>query len=421
MSLELAARLHQSAYLANQPQTLYALLEFKPGASLARLPLDLRLVLDTSGSMDWAAVAGVKGSKLALMRQAASAMIEGLALGDTVQVVSFDDQAHTLYAGCLTQDTDKKAVLRALKGLRTGGGTSILAGLEAALKEAPLPDRVARVVLVTDGQGEASEEAECARLAFAGRGKATWLVYGIGVDYNDGFLDGLANANGGQYVHLSSLEQASETFTSEAAVMGEIALTNLMVTIEPLDGVELVRADRIVPQLLPLSVHQPHFLSADLGDVDKARGQKLLLQFAVPARPAGNHGLARVRCGFHCPALKQLNVQRELLLTASFTLDAACLGPDGEVLRTVQLAGANRLYTLGLAEVAGGQGDAAIRTLGSAAGLYEHLGLAGVSDKLKTLTSSLSQAGAVDEEVKRTLTTMARQAWQPEDDHDALP
>jgi Mg-chelatase subunit ChlD len=420
MSLELTARLHQSAYAADQAQTVYALLDFQPGASIARLPLDLRLVLDTSGSMDYTAVEGVKGSKIALLRQAVIGMLEALQPGDHVQIVSFDEHAKTVFAGAITTDASKQAAIKAIKALRSGGGTSILGGLKGALSLAALPEHVARVVLVTDGQGEMSEEPDCERLAFDQRGVVTWLVYGIGVDYNDAFLDRLASANGGQYTHLSTLAQALTTFADEAVVMGEIALANLVVTIEPLAGVELVRADRIVPQTLALPVHMPHFLSADLGDVDKARGQRLLLQLAVPACAAGLHELVRVRCGFHVPALKLLNQQRELLLSVNFTSNPALWASDGEVLRTVQLAGASRLYTLGLAEVADGRGEAATRTLGSAAGLYEHLGLAGMSDKLKTLTSSLSQGG-LDEEVKRTLTTMARQAWKPEDDHGAVP
>jgi hypothetical protein len=52
-----------------------------------------------------------------------------------------------------------------------------------------------------------------------------------------------------------------------------------------------------------------------------------------------------------------------------------------------------------------------VRTLGSAAGLYDQLGLTGMSQQLVTLTSGLANGG-MDEDVKRTLTTMARQAWQ---------
>lgn len=412
MSLELSARTHQQAYLSDAAQTVYALVELMPDAQTARLPVDLRLVLDVSGSMGSPAAKTGKTTKLGLTRDAAIAMLDHLAPGDHLVVLSFDDAASELYAGTIHGPGDLVKAKKALAGLRVGGGTSILAGLEAAVAEPPLPDHVARLVLVTDGEGGKQEEPDCERLAFDARGQATWLVYGIGVDYNDNFLERLAGANGGRYVHLSDLRQAADAFAAEATAMAEVALASLVVTLEPAAGCELVRVDRIVPQTQPLPVHMPNFFSADLGDVDKARGQKLLVQLGVGAMGAGTHELARLRAGFHVPALKLLNQQRELVLAASFTADASALGTDAEVLRTAQLAGASRLYTLGLAEAADGRGDAAVRTLGSAAGVYEHLGLVDMGDQLRTLTSQLGQGDAMDEEVKRTLTTMTRQAWQ---------
>ncbi|MDB5098017.1 MAG: von Willebrand factor, type [Cyanobacteria bacterium RYN_339] len=419
MSLDLTTKLHQAAFQAGQPQSVYALLDFQPAATIARMPLDLRLVLDISASMSDQANPGDRATKLALLRDAVAGMMEDLQPGDHVKVVPFDDKSRVAYEGVIRTDADKQKAIAKVLALHTSGGTSILAGLECGLKEAALPGHVARVVLVTDGEGAQREEPDCERLAFDQRGKSTWLVYGIGIGYNDAFLDALARANGGQYVHLSNMQTAVAQFAAEMRVMGEIALTNLVVTLEPVPGVELVKVDRIVPQTLALPVHMPTFLSADLGDVDKARGQKLLVQLSVPALGVGDQPLLRVRCGFHVPALKLLNQQRDLLVTATFAAEAA--GPDGEVLRTVQLAGATRLATLGLAEAASGAGDAAVRTLGSAAGLYDALGMADMSAKLVTLSSGLAGTGAVDEDVKRTLTTMSRQAWQQGGGNDPLP
>lgn len=409
MSLELELQLHQAAFQANQPQTVYALVDLKPGALAARMPLDLRLVLDVSGSMSSQARKGDRQSKLDLMKKAAMGMVETLQPGDHLAIVAFDHEARQVFEGAIAGEADRQAACDKLKRLRESGGTSILAGLEAAVGQPTLPGHVGRAVLVTDGEGEAGEEPACQRLAFDQRGQLTWLVYGIGTQYNDVFLDSLAAANGGQYAHISDMHQAVAAFKAEAAVMGEIALAGLVLTVEPEPGIELVRADRIVPQTLPLPVHLPQFFSADLGDLDRVRGQKVLLQLSVPALAAGVQLLARLRCGYHVPALKLLNQQAHLPLVATFAAEAG--GSDPEVLRTVTLAGAGRLYTLGLAEAAQGAGDAAVRTLGSAAGLYDQLGLVGMSQQLVTLTSGLANGG-MDEDVKRTLTTMARQAWQ---------
>lgn len=411
MSLSLTPTLGQAAYLPGQPQAIYALLDFAPAGVTARMPLDLRIVLDDSGSMGSPAGTACNQSKRALVEEAVAGMLELVEPGDFVSITMFDDKAKTLFSGPINGPAERAQAIAALGKLGRGGGTQISAGLAKALQAPFLPDRVGRVVLVTDGE-TGGDEADCERLAFDQRGAASWLVYGIGVDYNDAFLDRVAQANGGMFVHLGDLAGAKAVFAQEVAVMAEVALTNLVVHVEPAPGLELARADRIVPQVLALPIHDPRFLAVDLGDVDRVRGQKLLLQLTVPALAAGRHPLAKIRCSYHVPARKLLNQVLELELAAVFSADAGQHAPDADVMRTAQLAGAGRLYTLGLAEAAAGQADASQRTLASAAGLYDHLGLDQVSDKLRTLTSGLATRGALDEDAKRTLTTMARQAWQ---------
>lgn len=413
MSLKLTPTFHQAAYQAQQAQSIYALLDFQPDGVSGRLPLDLRLVLDTSGSMDSQASAGGKESKLKLLKRAVAAMLDLLEPGDHVRLVRFEHNAQTIFDRVIHTPQDRQAAQTSLRNMHGGGGTSIKAGLDQVCGDAPLPDHVARVVLVTDGEGEAGEEALCERMAFDARGTLTWLVYGIGVEYNDAFLDRLASANGGQYAHLSDLQAATDTFAKEIMVMGEIALTGLVFDLDMAPGVELIKADRIVPQTVALPIHTPHYMSADLGDVDRQRGQKILIQLAIPAWPIGQAAVARVRASFHVPARKLLNQTLDLPLAIALVADARAIAPDAEVLRTAQLAGANRLYTLGLAEVAQGSAGAGARTLTSAAAVYQHLGLADLGNQLVTLTSGLTAQGGLDEEVKRTLTTMARGAWQP--------
>jgi Mg-chelatase subunit ChlD len=419
MSLDLRLTAHQAAYQAGVPQTVYALLDLQPLAVQGRMPLDLRLVLDHSGSMGSHANAGSRQSKLALLKDAVQAMIGQLEVGDRVMVVAFDDTASTMYDGVIRGPKDLQAAQKAVKQIPEGGGTSVLAGLESAMTDAALPGHVGRLVLVTDGETNDGEESHCERLAFDQRGQMTWLVYGIGVSYNDRFLDALARANGGTYAHLSDMKAAAATFAAEVDVMGDIALTNLVVNVEPAPGVEIARADRIVPQTVAVPVAMPGFLSVDLGDVDRGRGQKLLLQLTVPALGVGTQAIAMIRCGYHVPVKKLLNqtLDRELLIAVAAEAGVA----DGEVLRTIQLAGANRLTTLGMAELAGGDADLAARTLASSAALYDQLGLAGMGQQLRTLTSAAQGSATLSadaEDVRRTLTTMARQAWTLGDDAD---
>jgi Mg-chelatase subunit ChlD len=394
-------------------------LEFSPVAVQGRMPLDLRLVLDHSGSMGSNARQGSRQTKLELLKQAAAAMIGQLELGDRVTVVFFDDQAKTVYQRVIRSDKDLKDAQKAVKGIPCGGGTSVLTGLETALSDVVLPGHIGRLVLVTDGETQMGEEPDCERIAFDQRGAMTWLVYGIGIEYNDKFLDDLARANGGTYAHLSDMQAAADTFAAEVQVMGDIALTGLVVNVEPAPGVEIARADRIVPQTVAVPVAMPNFLSVDLGDVDRARGQKLLLQLTVPPMGLGVQSLGLVRCGYHVPVKKLLNQTRDVPLDVPFAAEVGV--SDGEVLRTIQLAGATRLTTLGMAELQGGDGGLGARTLASSAQLFDQLGMADMGDRLRTLTSAFQASGTIAgdaEDARRTLTTMARQAWQLGGDDD---
>lgn len=420
MSLDLGVSTHQAAYRANQPQTLYALITLTPTSVQGRLPLDLRLVLDHSGSMGAQAGHGARQSKLALLKEAVSAMLDRLEVGDRVTIVAFDDAASRVYQQVIRGPKDVEAAQKAVKRIQEGGGTSVFAGLETALDEDTLSGHVGRLVLVTDGESTDGREAECERLAFDQRGRMTWLVYGIGLDYNDRVLDGLSRANGGSYVHLSDLAASARAFESEIAVMGDIALTNLVVNVEPAPGVEIARVDRVVPQTIAVPVAMPNFLSVDLGDVDRARGQKLLLQLTLPAMAVGRRAVALIRCGYHVPVKKLLNQTLDQPLEVEFTVEAGAT--DESVLRTIQLAGASRLTTLAMAELAGGDGDLAARTLSSSASLYDQLGLGEMGDRLRTLTSAAQASPTLSadaEDARRTLTTMARQAWTLGDDDDA--
>jgi Mg-chelatase subunit ChlD len=419
MSLEARVATHQAAYAAGSAATVYALVSLAPGAVKGRLPLDLRLVLDHSGSMGCAAGKKGRQTKLALLKEAVCAMISRLEVGDRVTVISFDDTARVVFQQSIRASRDMHAAQKAVQGIREGGGTSVLAGLEAAIAEPPCPGHLARLVLVTDGETSHGEEPACERVAFDARGAATWLVYGIGVDYNDRFLDTLARANGGRYEHLSDMAAAAALFATEVAVMGDVALTDLVVNVEPMPGVAIAKADRIVPVTEAVPVALPDFLSVALGDVDRARGQKLLLQLTVVPQGPGDRVLAKVSCGYHVPVKKRLNQTLTLEVTARFGAGAGAT--DLEVLRTIQLAGATRLQTLGMAELAGGDGGLGARTLASSAAIFDGLGLSGVGDQLRTLTSAYRAGptlGADAEDVRRTLTTMSQKAWALGGDED---
>jgi len=132
---------------------LYVLLEAiatgVSGGGGNRLPLNLGVVLDRSGSM-------YDERRLEFVVEAVKFLADNVAPDDKVAVVAFADKAQVIVRP--EQIHDKGAVRRALEDidlLEIGGGTQMALGMRAAIDEVKqnlAPNRLNRVLVLTDGQ-----------------------------------------------------------------------------------------------------------------------------------------------------------------------------------------------------------------------------------------------------------------------------
>jgi len=128
-------------------QMAYVYLEAQPaeGVAVVNAPLNLTLVLDRSGSM--------AGQKIADLRQAARLTLDRLGPDDLVSIVVFDDTVDVLAAA--RPAADKVALLAQIARIDERGGTQMSLGAQAGLAQARAglgPDRVSRLILLTDGE-----------------------------------------------------------------------------------------------------------------------------------------------------------------------------------------------------------------------------------------------------------------------------
>src|SRR5215212_3232081 len=174
-------------------------------------PVNLSLVLDTSGSM--------AGAKLQNLKQAVRWVIDHLNPDDRIAITLFDDEVHPLAPS--TRVADAAGLLAQVDAIREAGGTAmstgLLVGLDEAVKgasqEAPA-GMVSRIIVLTDGQtwGDADRCKELAKQAGAAGVPITALGVGAEEDWSIELLDALASESGGIADYIAKPEDISAAF-----------------------------------------------------------------------------------------------------------------------------------------------------------------------------------------------------------------
>ncbi|MDH5507384.1 MAG: VWA domain-containing protein, partial [Anaerolineae bacterium] len=163
---------------------------------IRRASLTLVFVIDHSGSMT--DTSGGR-SKLELAKEAAIRSVALLAPFDKVGVVVFDSSASWVVP--ITEVVDEAAIIAAIEGIQSGGGTDILAGLQAAASKLPQDDSaVKHIILLTDGGASPTGIPQLVEQLNAQEG-ITVSTVGIGSDAAP-FLPEIAKKGGGRY-HLA--------------------------------------------------------------------------------------------------------------------------------------------------------------------------------------------------------------------------
>jgi Ca-activated chloride channel homolog len=153
-------------------------------------PTDLVVVLDRSGSM--------AGTKLADAKAAARALVSQLGPDDRFTLVSFASDTRVDLRAVPAGAGGQRAFL-AIDALQAGGGTEMVAGLAQGLQVTDAtPGYVERMVLISDGLPNGSAGLHDLAVDVLRRESALTAI-GIGDDYDEALLQGLADAGGGSF------------------------------------------------------------------------------------------------------------------------------------------------------------------------------------------------------------------------------
>lgn len=190
----------------------------KDADSLARQPLELVFVLDSSGSMN--------GRPIAQAKEAIKRGLKLLQPGDSFQLINFSMSASQL--GPQPIEATPENIQRAfdyMQALEGGGGTMMIEGIKAALDFPHDAERLRFVCFLTDGY--IGNEAEILSEIHHRLGASRIFSFGIGSSVNRYLLDNMARAGRGAVAYLGLRDSAAEIMEGFFSRISHPAVTDV--------------------------------------------------------------------------------------------------------------------------------------------------------------------------------------------------
>jgi Ca-activated chloride channel family protein len=210
-------------------------LESETGRKPNRLPLNLAVVIDHSGSM--------AGAKIEKTKQAAMQLIDQLTPQDNLALVEFDDTVDVLFPS--QHVLDREALKAQVQRIQPGGSTALYAGVETGGKELlkieSRTDRINRVILLSDGLANVGPSSTSDLKALGrslSRQGISVSTIGVGDDYNEDLMAGLAEASDANYYYVKDAEKLPEIFAKELGGLQAVTARHVEVVITCADGIE---------------------------------------------------------------------------------------------------------------------------------------------------------------------------------------
>jgi len=377
---------------------LYVLLEaVARGAGGGRVPLNLGVVIDRSGSM-------YDERRLEFVIEAVKFLADNLSADDKVSVVAFADKAKVIITPEAAGDTS--AINRAIDDidlLEIGGGTQMALGMRAAIDEVKKNlsgDRLNRVLVLTDGQ--TYEETACIELVEKNREQISFSTMGVGVEFNEKLLQRLAQDSNGKYHFIGDPAEVANIFEDELQGLRSVSLRNGRIEVTVSQGVQVREAFRASPEIYMLGtplVGEDRKIGYEIGDLQAGVPGSVLLTLVLPPRKPGPVRILQSTFHYEVPGGAESTVACDL--TVDYTLDRTLTSKrNARVMNLVDQVSIAKLQAKAEEELKAGNVDRATRLLGNAMQGTQRLGnvkatqaLAGLLDQIK-MTQTLQTKAA---------------------------
>lgn len=228
----------KNGLLINKENTLNVLLNISKEVEespkeVERLPLNLSLVIDRSGSMS--------GEPLDEAKKCASMLVDRMNENDRLSVVTYESEAEVLLA---SQPVSHKERFKSqINSIRSGGMTALYDGWSLGAEEVAKTSKgnfISRVLLLSDGQANQGLTdydviaTHCKTMAEAG---VTTSTYGLSEHFNENLMAGMASAGQGRAHYGQTAEDLIDPFQEEFDLLEALLLRRIRLRLMPEKGV----------------------------------------------------------------------------------------------------------------------------------------------------------------------------------------
>lgn len=246
-----------------------------PLTNAPRPPINLALVVDTSGSM--------QGDPISDARAASLALLDMLRPEDRLAVIAFHSETEVLLPSTRLGGADTGELRAQIGRMQAQGTTDLAGGLQKGLEELVRnfePEGINRLVLLSDGvPNDATPVLPLAQAA--GERGIRISALGLGLDYDETLLAQVAQTSGGHFDAVENSTDVAGVFRNEVLRFERVIARNLSLELRPGPGVTITGV-----------VGQPANVGAGivripLGDISEGQRRDVIVRAHAAARRVG--------------------------------------------------------------------------------------------------------------------------------------
>ncbi len=277
-----------------------------------RIPLNISLIIDRSGSM-------ASEHKLDYVKEAAEFVVNNLSASDILSLVTYESSVQTLIKA---QNADRKEFfLQTIRRITSGGSTNLSGGMLEGYKQTQKnmkEGQVNRVLLLSDGlanrgiTNRQKLQEICQEKVSQGISIST---FGVGAHYNEDLMLGLAEYGNGNYYFIDKPEKIPSIFSQELKGLLAVTAQNIKIDIEPHDGVTIEKVYGYI------SESSENLTTINIGNIFSNEHKTIILKLIPPKNYTGSLQLAKVTLDYNDVVGKRGKIEESSLLPVEYTND----------------------------------------------------------------------------------------------------